>query len=229
MNRVINIFTFIVLIIFFLMVMTVVFDLSVSQFHLKGMKYKQEIFTAIAILVFLLGLIRIQRRYQGIKDMKRYAKFHFSIPVSTRHRNYGFVICLIEAVFMIAAIGACLLFINLEPAYVIPMMVVLSLLASESVIFGFALKRGGQAFRIGFDDSVIAAFDREMNLFYYEGLKKVDLHQNDLISFSYIDDLDLPLQTAIIDSHDRKAFRDALVEKLESKNIYVGDSLRNWQ
>ncbi|MBK9190485.1 MAG: hypothetical protein IPM77_02720 [Crocinitomicaceae bacterium] len=130
---------------------------------------------------------------------------------------------------MIAGAGACLLFINLEPAYVIPMIVVLCLLALESFIFGFMLKKGGNAFRLGFDDSVIAAFDREMNLFYYEGLKKVDLHQNDLISFSYIDDLDLPLQTAIIDQKDRKAFRDALVAKLESKNIYVGDSLRNWQ
>ena len=229
MNRVVNIFTFIVLIVFFLMVMTVVFDLSVSQFHLKGMKYKQEVFTSIAILVFLLGLIRVQRRYQGIKDMKKYTKFQFAVPVSDKHRNYGFVICLIEAGFMIAGIGACFLFNKLEPAYVIPMMVVLSLLALESIVFGFTLKKGGVAFRLGFDDSVIAAFDREMNLFYYEGLKKVDLHQNDLISFSYIDDLDLPLQTAIIDQKDRKAFRDALVTKLEAKNIYVGDSLRNWQ
>ena len=123
MNRVVNIFTFIALIIFFLMVMTVVFDLSVSQFHLKGMKFKQEVFTGIAILVFLLGLIRVQRRYQGIKDMNRYSKFHFSVPVSAKHRNYGFVICLIEGVFLIAGAGACLLFINLEPAYVIPILV----------------------------------------------------------------------------------------------------------
>lgn len=229
MNRVVNIFTFLILVVFCLMVMTVVYDLSISNLHLKGMPYKQEIFTGQAFLVFLLGAIRMVRRWQGIRDMKKYSSFEFVVPVAQKHRNLGVIVTIIEAGFFAAAIGVCCLFISLEPTYVYPMIIVLSVLIIESLIFAFKLYRGGPSFCLGFDDNVIAYFDREMHLFYYTGLQRVELYQQDLIHLGYREDLNLSIETTAISEADRNAFRDAFVKKLESKNVYADDSLRTWE
>jgi hypothetical protein len=229
MNRVINIFTFLVLIVFSLMVMIVVFDLSMSNLHLKGMPYKREIFTGMALLVFLLGLIRMQRRWQGMRDMKRYSSFKLVVPVDKKHRMLGFIVTLIEVFFFSAAILVCCLFITLEPLYVYPMILVLSILIAESLVFAFRQYKGGKAFVVGFDDNVMAYFDREMHLFYYTGLERVELYQKDLINLGYREELNLGFETTVISDTDRKAFRDAFVQTLETKNVHVDDSLRNWE
>lgn len=229
MNRVVNIFTFVLLGLFCLTMMVVVLDLSISSWNLKGMPYQREIFTGIALLVFLLGLIRIQRRWQGMRDMKRYKSFVFKAPLAKKHRNMGVLLTTLEAVFYLAGIGVCTIFLDLEPTYVYPMMLVLAILSLESIVFIFTQLKAGSAFMIGFDDNVIAYFDREIHLFYYSGLQRVELYQKDLINLGYRDELNLGFETTVLEDNDRKAFRDSLIQKLESKDIYVEDSLRNWQ
>lgn len=229
MNRIVNVFTFLLLGVFCFMVMVVVFDLSISNLHLKGMPYKREIFTGFAILVLLLGLIRMQRRWQGMRDMKRYSRFRITLPVAKKHRMLGFIVTLIEVVFFGAAIWVCTLFVELEPSYVYPMIMVLSVLILESLIFAYRQYRGGAAFVVGLDDTVIAYFDREIHLFYYTGLQRVELYQQDLLNLGYRDELNLGFETQVLDPADRKQFRDALIRTLEGKNVYVDDSLRNWE
>jgi hypothetical protein len=229
MNRVINIFTFLTLGIFCLMVMIVVYDLSMSNLHLKGMPYQREIFTGMAMLVLILGLIRMQRRWQGMRDMKRYSSFKFTAPVAKKHRMMGVIVTLIEVVFFTGGILVCSLFLDLEPTFVMPMILVLALLIFESLIFTFRLLKAGKSFVLGLNDDVIAYFDREMHLFYYTGLQKVELYQKDLINLGYRDDLNLSIETGVLSGSDRKTFRDTLIETLESKNVFVDDSLRNWQ
>lgn len=229
MNRVVNIFSFLLLGAFCLVMMIVVLDLSFSTWNMKGMPYQREIFTGIALLIFLLGLIRIQRRWQGMRDMKRYKSFSFKAPLAKKHRNMGILLTVLEAVFYLAGIGVCTIFLELEPTYVYPMMLVLAILSLESLVFIFTQIKAGSAFMIGIDDNVIAYFDREIHLFYYTGMQRAELYQKDLINLGYRDDLNLGLETTTLEDSDRAAFRDALIQKLESKNIYVEDSLRNWQ
>lgn len=229
MNRVINIFSFALLGAFCLLMMVVVLDLSFSTWNLKGMPYQREIFTGIALLIFLLGLIRIQRRWQGMRDMKRYKSFTFKAPLAKKHRTMSVLLTILEAVFYIATIGVCTIFLELEPTYVYPMILVLVILSLESIIFVFVQIKAGPAFMVGFDNEVIAYFDREMHLFYYTGLQRVELYQKDLINLGYREELNLGVETTVLEDSDRKPFRDALIETLESKNIFVDDSLRNWQ
>ena len=70
---------------------------------------------------------------------------------------------------------------------------------------------------------------REMRLYFYTGLLRVELHQNDLISFKYKQDLVLFLPVEVIQKEDRKAFKEALIQQLNQKNIYFDDALRNWE
>jgi hypothetical protein len=163
------------------------------------MPYQRQVFTGIALLVFLLGLIRIQRRWQGMRDMKRYKSFIFKAPLAKKHRNMGVLLTTLEAVFYLAGIGVCTIFLDLEPTYVYPMILVLAILSLESIIFIFTQLKAGPAFMIGFDNQVIAYFDREIHLFYYSGLQRVELYQKDLINLGYRDELNLGLETTALE------------------------------
>jgi hypothetical protein len=229
MNKAINILLFGSLGVFCFMVMVTVFDLSISSLHLRGMPYRREIFTTFAGLVLLIGLLRIKRRWQGMRDMKNYAEFDVSWPVAKGHLNHGITITSVEIFFMLAGISFCFLVMPLEPTYVLPMIIVLALLCLESFYFILQLFKGGKAFRVGINNNVVALFDREMQLFYYDGLEKVELHQDDLINFSYREDLNLPFQTASLRGEDREAFKDALIKQLSEHQIFVDSTLRNWK
>lgn len=229
MNKAINILLFSTLAVFCLMVLISVFDLSISNLHLRGMPYQQQIFAGFSLLVFLIGLLRVKRRWQGIRDMKKFTQFTHSWTVSKSHLKHGITITAIEVFFMMAAFIFCLVVIPVEPMYVIPMLVVLGLLSLESLYFIFILSKGGTAFRIGINSQVVAVYDREMHLYYYTGLEKVELHQSDMINFGYREDLNLPFETSVLDSKDKEAFRQALIDKLTENKVYVDSTLRNWK
>jgi len=229
MNRIINIFTVLILGAFCSMVLIVVYDLSISNLHLKGMPYKEQIFIGMSLLILFLGLVRIQRRWQGMRDMKKFSNFSFSTFVSKSHRIQAIIITSLEVLFFTAAILFCRLFLELNPEYVLPMIAVLALIILESLFFVFRLAKGGNSFRVGFNNEVIGRFDREMSLYYFTGLLKVELYQKDLLNFGYRDDLNMSFPTDSIAPEDRKAFRDALIAILETKNVYIDDTLRTWE
>lgn len=234
MNKVVNVFSFVVLAIFTLLALTIIFDLSVSQLHFRKLPYQREILYSLSILFFLIGLIRVKRRWQGIKDMKRFSQFDFDRQIARSYLNKGIIFSLLEVMFLLAAMCMfAMIFVKLkqldEVELLLVMIVVLGILAFESILFTVTMIVGGKAYRIGINDKVIAFFSREMHLFYYTGLKRVVLHQRDLISFEYKDDLVLFFPATVLESQDRIAFREALLTQLEEKNIYFDDALRNWE
>lgn len=229
MNRVINLFTFIALAVFCFLILVLVYDLSISNLHLKGMPYQLQVFTGLAIVVLLLGLVRFQRRWQGMRDMKKYRNFAYATYVAKGHRQQAIIVTSLEILFFLAVLLFCRLFIELTPQFVFPMMAALAFISLESFVFITRLIYGGESFRVGVNSEVLACFDREMHLYYYTGLLRVELHQKDLINFSYREGLNLSFATNTIDPKDRIAFRNALIKVLESKNIYIDDSLRTWE
>jgi hypothetical protein len=229
MNRVINTFTFLALAIYCFLVFVIVSDLSFSTWNLKGLPYKFEIITTLTLIVLMLGLIRMHRRWQGTRDMKRYSNFVYVTDVDRGQLQQGILVTALEVLFFVAVIFFCLMYTELSPEYVRPMIAVLAFISLESVVFIVRLIAGGKAFRAGFNEDVIAYFDREMHLFYYTGLQRVELNQNDLINFQYRDGLNITFATDAIPKSERKAFRTALINVLETKNVYVDDTFRNWQ
>lgn len=211
------------------MAIVVIYDLSISNFHLKAMPFKLEIFTSIAVVVFLLGLLRIRRRWQGMRDMLAYSKFVFTTPLAKGTKNYSLMFTLLE-IISLGAISILLFKLNkIEPQYVMPMIAVVMVLVLESVIFLGMLLKGGSAFQIGIGKNTIAWYDREMHIIYFDSLKRTELFQSDLISFSYSEDLNLNMDADVIQKESRKEFRDALIKVLEAKNVYIDDAFRNWE
>lgn len=229
MNRVINIFTFLVLLVYFPVLMVIAFDLSISNIHLKGMPFKQEIFIGLAFIVFVLGLIRFQRQRQGINDMKSFKGFVFSVPITQEHLRASASKTLLEALMYLGAILLSIPSYFLEPNFALPMMLVCSLFFIHSIYFTFKIRKGGTAFKIGIAKDVIAFFDREMHLYYYTGLKRTELFQQDLINFTYKEDLNLSIDADVIPKDARIDFKNELIGQLSDKKVYIDDSLRNWQ
>ena len=229
MNKAVNVFSAVVLAVFTLMSMTIIYDLAISNFHLKGLPYKKEILSALAVLFFFLGVLRIRRRWQGHRDMKKFAQFDFDSKVSKAYLNRSMIYTGLEILFMMAALYLFVQLSYIENDMMLVMICVMGILIVESILFLFQIVKAGRSFRIGVNSRVIAYFGREMHLFFYAGLRRVELHQRDLISFKYKDDLVLFLPTTVIRDEDRIPFREALIKQLEEKNIYFDDALRNWK
>lgn len=233
MNKVINVFSGVVLAIYCALVMILAYDLSLSSMiNLKAMPYKFEICTGFAILVLLLGALRIKRKWQGAADMKRFKNFTFAGPVSRSSLNLSLVYACAEIIFMIFLLYFLYLISILTYDFVIVMAGVILILLSESLYFTFRIIKGGSSFRIGINKNAVAYFNREMHIFYFTGLKRVEIHQ-DMINFQYKEELNLLLPIEVIRKEDRVAFREGLIkvlnERTAAKNgrlIYFDDAFR---
>ena len=105
MNKVVNVFSFVVLAIFTLLALTIIFDLSVSQFYFRKLPYQKEILYSLSVLFFLIGLIRVKRRWQGIKDMKTFSQFTFERKISRSYLNKAMIFSIIEIMFLLTAMA----------------------------------------------------------------------------------------------------------------------------
>lgn len=229
MNRAVNIFSILILMLYFSMVSAVIYDFSMSSFTLQGMPYKVEIFSSISFLFLLLGLIRVKRRWQGIRDMNKYKRFVFSKQITKTAIKFASFFSMVEIIVLCLGLWFASSLYELNQNYVLPMILALCVLILESIIFFIKIKSNGNGFRYGMDDKVVAFFLREMHLYYYTGLLRVELYQKDIINFMYRDDLNLTLPTNIIEKEDRIEFRDNLIKILEAKNVYIDDAFRKWE
>lgn len=229
MNRVVNVFSFVISAAYIIITVMIVYDLSFSSVvTLKAMPYKEEVTAGLAALLLFFGALRARRRWEGIKDMKRFSKFSFSSAVSKTARQSGMVISGLEIFFMFGFLYLCFQMYKLHPEFTVPMMVVLGLLLAESVLFMIRMSKGGDGFRLGVGPDVVAYFNREIHIFYYTGLLRVELIR-DHINFQYKEDLNLKLPTEVIPPDQRKAFRDAILKELGDKNVYIDDAFRSFE
>ena len=233
MNKAINLFSGIVLVLYCAFVMASVYDFSFSTASFKSVPYKLEITYGFTILVFLLGMLRIKRKWQGLKDMKNFKGFHFVRYVAKPALNLSLVYAIAEIVFM----GLLLVFLSkiakMEINYVLPMILVISFILLEAIVFALLIKKGGQSFRVGINKKAVAYFNREMHICYFTGLKRIELHQ-DMVNFQYIDDLNILVPLDLFKKEDVVPFKEALIQTIETevnakkgKNIYIDDGFRN--
>lgn len=233
MNKAVNTLSGIFFLLYGFLVMALGFDLSLSSgLSLTNMPWQKEIAYGFTLVIFLLGMLRIIRRWQGIKDMKKFDSFRYAQPISYRILGLSSLFTMAETVFMVGAIIFLSFLVGYVPTLVYPMIVVLFILALESASFALRITRKGKAFRIGISDTAVAYFDREMHILYFTSLIRVEMHQ-DMINFQYKDDLNLFLPLDVIRKEDLAEFRRTLMDSLteyglkKSKTIYFDDAFRN--
>lgn len=217
MNKLVNVLTLGITIIsgFY----STIFRFELEVFNLKWnlIPYVQETFTGVACFVGALGVLRmvIRRRNYSIFNYKD--KFLKIYPLSKPALSYVTMYLIFEAIFMLI-FG--LFFLWVTP-YTIVLGVVFLVLLFEQIVFAIQCQQPGFC-RMGFTKKAIISVDREADVLYFNGLKRVDVDLGRMY-FDYKEDIQLSLRKENIALSDRQDFDNQLRDCVSKKQIYFGE------
>jgi len=226
MNKVVNIFTLVLLIVLSFFIFGSIYDLSISVYHVRSIHFIPQIVYGISGLILLLGLIRVRRRWEGVLDMKKFNDFDYATQISKKSIQYSIIFFMAEIVFLSFF---AYFFYNShyldEENLVIPIVLILLFLIIELFLFyiiNLIVKNNG---KIVLNKNLLAYFDREMHIFYFDGLQRIESMQG-MLNFKYKMDLNLILPLNIIPEKELKLFKEKLIEIMEEKSVYVDENVR---
>ena len=96
MNNVVNGFSLIVLLIWSFFAIGSINDLNFSVYSIRSIPFLEQIVYGLTAIVFLLGLIRIKRRWEAVRDMKAFSKFIYTTQLSKKSINLSTVFFIAE-------------------------------------------------------------------------------------------------------------------------------------
>jgi hypothetical protein len=217
MNRFIN--SLLLLLLFPTMGLAIIvgFDLPLEFIGTTGaqLEYKSGIFIGIGILFLLVVLRRSIRRWMGMKLVLQTKKFIWNQPVSKQRKQRIWIYNSLE-MFIHACVGMAL--IGLTTAAWFPAAALLFVTLDNLVFSCVGLALNG--FRIGITRKAVISSDREVSLVYYDGLRKVSIHQGSLF-FDYIKGLQLHFPLDCITASERDTFFTVLEAELDPKKVFV--------
>jgi len=228
MNKIINIFSLILFIVFSFFAIGSIYDLGFSVYEVNDIPNIKLIVYGISLLFLLLGLIRVKRRLDGRKDIKNYKQFNFVVPIAKDQINLSTVFLSIEILFGCFFLFILLLVRNLDDELLtLPLFLIVSFLTLESILFLIAFRTKQSNYRIGISPNFVAYFDREMHLYYFKGLKRVEVYQN-MLNFKYKTDLNLFLNLNVIPMEEQSNFFNALNEVMDTDVVFIDDSYHQY-
>ncbi|MFD1551511.1 hypothetical protein DNU06_03595 [Putridiphycobacter roseus] len=228
MNKIINIFSLILFIIFAFFAIGSIYDLGFSVYEVNDIPNIQAIVYGISALFLLLGLIRIKRRLDGKKDIRNFKQFVFAVPIAKNQINLSTLLISIELLFGFFFLFILLLIRNLDDALLtLPLLIIVSVLLLESLVYLIIFRSKRKAFKIGVSPKFVAYFDREMHLYYYKGLKRVEVYQN-MLNFRYKKDLNLFLNLDVIPEEQKENFFNNLNAVLDTEVVFIDDSYHQY-
>jgi hypothetical protein len=214
MNSFINLLLLVVTLPTMLMSIFVGFDLPVEFLGVSGARipYRFHVFLGLGMVLLIIGLWRVVRRWMGIRMTKQIKKFKWNQTISNSRKQRVVTYTLLESlVFLSLAFGYYYL---TEDAW-FPALAML-FLSVESLLF--LLLNAKNNFRIGLTSKAILASDREIILIYLKGLRQVSISQQ-TVYFDYIENLQLSFPTDCIPKESRTEFFDLLKGQLDNNRV----------
>ena len=217
MNRFIN--ALLIFVLFPTMAFTIFvgFDLPVEFLKTSGsqLPYRFEIFLALGLLLLIINLRRSIRRWMGMRIVNQKSKFKWNAPMSRERIRRVWVYTLLESLVMFF-IGMALYQVSHEawmPA------IAFWFGAADNIVF-LIIGSMNKRFRAGITSKAVIVADRDVNLVYFSGLRRVTLHQ-DSIYFDYIKDLQLSFPVDCIDEKDKEVFFETLEAQIDRNKVFV--------
>ena len=217
MNKFINATLFFIFLPTMAFTIVVGFDLPLESFGTSGaqLEFRDEILLFFGIVVFLINLRRSVRRWMGMRIVNQLKKFKWNVPVSSERKKRVQVYTLME-VFVFSALAYGLYWVSVEawaPALGFLFGAIDGLVFT---IFGSFKNR----FRIGVTSKAIVSGDRDVALVYFQGLRKISIHQ-DSIYFDYIKKLQLSIPVDCIPSSERETFFKTLEAQVDQNKVFI--------
>jgi len=200
-------------------------DLNFSVYQLKEMPFLTPIIYGLALIIFLLGVIRIKRRWTGLNDIKSFTKFIYTTKLSKKAIVLATVFFVAEIVFMLFFLFLATDSQKLDNGTILlPIFITLILFVIETIIFMVKLHTS-ENIKVGVTSNLIAYFDREINIYHFGGLQQIAVYQNRL-HFKYRDELHMFMELDIIPDSELLNFKNAVYSVLKEKDIFFDESFR---
>jgi hypothetical protein len=209
---------------FYAAVLTLIlrFELDIFTIKWNHIPYVQETYLGLSMAIGMVGILRAVIRRRNFAIFKDESKFELIIPMSKSAVSHVTMYLILEIVFMsIFGLYFLLLF---EPSMVLGL--VLLVLVLEQVIFTIQCQKKGFC-RMGMTTLAFLSVDREADVLYYNGLKKIEVDLG-RIQFDYKEDIQLSIRKENINPEDRAAFDTTLRKCLSKKNIYYSESYNKY-
>jgi hypothetical protein len=225
MNKVVNSLSLITLLLWSFFAIGSINDLNFSVYFLKSLPFITEIVYALTVVVLLLGLLRIKRRWEALKDMKSFSKFIYTTRLSKKSVNLSTIFCIAEFLFM-----SFFVFMSInaqqmdQGTLLLPMFATLGFFMFEILVFIFKF-RSDKNVKIGVNQNLIAYCDREMHIYYFDGLQQVSVYQNRL-HLKYKKELHMFIELDIIPADELPKFKAALDSVLQDKPLFFDETYR---
>jgi hypothetical protein len=225
MNKVVNSMSLVFLILYAFFAFGSINDLNFSVYQLKEFPFLTQIIYGLALVIFLLGALRIKRRWTGLNDIKSFTKFTYSTKLSKKAIILATVFFIAEIIFMVFFLFLAVDSQKLDNGVIlIPIFVTLILFVVETLIFIVKLHTS-QNIKIGVTSNLIAYFDREINIYYFGGLQQIAVYQNRL-HLKYRDELHMFMELDIIPEGELLNFKNAVAAVLKEKDVFFDESFR---
>ena len=217
MNRFIN-----ALLLFFLlptMSLTILvgFDLPLESLRTSGQQipYRDIIFLVLGIILLTINVRRSVRRWMGLRLVNQVEKFKWNETMSKERLKRVVVYTILEAVVM-AFVGTTLYYVS-EEAWMPAIAFWFG--ALDNVVF-LVFGSSNERFRAGITSKAIIVADRDVNLVYFSGLRKVSIHQQ-TIYFDYIKNLQLSFPVECIEQDQLSSFFETLEAQIDRDKVFV--------
>ncbi len=217
MNKFINATLFFIFIPTMAFTIIVGFDLPLESFGTSGaqLEIRDEVFLGFGIVIFLINLRRSMRRWMGMRIVNQLSKFKWNVSVSAERKKRVQVYTYME-VFVFCTLAYGLYWVSHEAWIPALAFLIGALDGFVFTLFGSNKNR----FRIGVTSKAIVSGDRDVALVYFQGLRKISIHQ-DTIYFDYIKKLQLSIPLDCIPASDREHFFKIVEEQVDLNRVFV--------
>ena len=179
------------------------------------MPYRFEILLGLGLFILIVNVRRSIRRWMGLRLVNQIEKFKWNQPMSEervkRVRTYnfleGFVMLFIAITLYIVSPEAWM------PA------IGFAFCTLDNIIFTL-VGVSGKRFRAGITSKAVITADRDVNLVYFSGLRKVTIHQQSMF-FDYIKELQLSFPIDCVKEEQRDEFFEVLENQLDRDKVFV--------
>ena len=220
MNRAINILLLVFSFPTLAITIIVGFDLPLDFLHTTGerMPYKDVVFLICAAVLLVLILRRSASRWVGVGMTRKPERFLWCSEIGAERKKQVRMYLIIESVT--ALIFAYATYTITPQAWAVSLVYLL--LFADQLIFMLVAPSW---FRVGVTHKAVVVADREVRVLYFQGLRRVESHQQ-TIYFEYIEDLQLFFPTNCIPEGKYGEFRQALETRVNRDKVYFSDKFK---
>lgn len=192
------------------------FDLPIEFLRVSGsaLPYREEILLGLGLIIFIINLRRTIRRWMGMHIVNQLKKFKWNAEVTKERKQRVIVYNFLEAL-VLGSVGFGLFTVSPEawfPALALVFCTVDNLIFT---IVGIA----GKKYRAGVTSKAVILADRDVQLIYFSGLRKVSIHQQS-IYFDYIKGLQMDIPLDSIPKDELPAFFEAIESNIDRDKVF---------